>query len=125
MYNSDVVVDTPRESEPNNTMAQANLLVRQQQTYGTLSSSSDSDYFKVVLTAPSTLNVVLTPNSNADYDLYLFNSSGALIGKSEKSTGLVDSISYSAAAATYYMQVKYYSGATSTTNFMYNVKASW
>ena len=37
-------------------------------------------------------SATLTPNASSDYDLFVYNSNGALIGRSERGTGLVDTV---------------------------------
>ncbi len=125
MYNSGVVVvDTPRETEPNNTIAQANNAARNDITLGTINSTTDTDYFKMVLSANGSIALTLTPVSSADYDLYLLNSAGTVLAKSEKSTGLVDTINYSASSGTYYVQIKYYGGTTGSGG-TYSIRTNW
>ena len=50
---------------------------------GTIGSTSDNDYYRLTLPAGGTLVATLTPNPTSDYDLYVYNSNGTLIGSSE------------------------------------------
>jgi len=120
---------TVNEAEPNNSrtasqgIAAANTTVN-----GTMGSSSDNDYFSLTLPAGKTLTATLTPNSSSDYDLYVYNSNGALIGSSERGTGQVDSVAVTntgTSAFTRYVRVVYYSGGTGATNGKYTVKVNW
>ena len=103
------------EVEPNNTTATAQVVTQGTTINGTMASSSDTDYFKVTLAAGRRLSSTLTPNSASDYDLYVYNSAGTQVARSIRGTGLVDSASVTngtAAAAVYYVRVRFYSGGT-------------
>ena len=47
----------------------------------------------MTLPAGRTLVSTLTPNASSDYDLYVYNSNGTLIGSSENGTGATDAVS--------------------------------
>lgn len=119
---------TINETESNNTLASANLISTSGTTVNaTMSSSSDTDYFRVDLPAGKTLSATMTPNSSSDYDLYIYNSSGTLLSRSENGAGSVDSASSANTGTTTssrYVRVVYYSGSTGTAG-TYNVKMSW
>ena len=103
------------EVESNNTLATAtpvnppNAIVP-----GSLSSTSDTDYFAVPLPAGATLKATLTPpSSGVDYDLYIYNSSGSTLASSTKAAGQVDvasSTNTGSTQVTRYVRVRYYSG---------------
>ncbi len=115
------------ETEPNNSTSAANAIASNQTLNGTMSASSDTDYFKLTLGAGKSLTATLTPNSTSDYDLIVYNSSGTEIGRSEKGTGLVDSVTVTntgTSAFVRYIRVVYYSGATGTSG-TYTVKAAY
>ncbi|HEX3138752.1 MAG TPA: pre-peptidase C-terminal domain-containing protein, partial [Rhizobacter sp.] len=79
------------------------------------SSSTDTDYYKVNINAGSTLGAKLTPNSGANYDLYIYNSAGTELASSKQGTGALDSLAVKntgTAVATYYVRVRYVSGTT-------------
>ena len=83
-----------------------------------MASSSDNDYFSLTLPAGKTLTATLTPNPASDYDLYVYNSNGTLIGSSERGTGQVDSVAVTntgTAAFTRYVRIVYYGGGTGAT----------
>jgi serine protease len=93
-----------------------------------MSSSSDTDYYSLSLPAGRTLTATLTPNSSSDYDLYIYNSSGTLIARSERGTGLVDSASVAntgTGALTRYVRVVYFAGGTGSTNGKYTLNLNW
>jgi serine protease len=120
---------TVNETESNNAMSSANLVSTSGTTVnGTMSTTTDTDYFRVDLPAGKTLSSVLTPNSTSDYDLYVYNSAGTLLAKSENGTGAVDSVSSAntgTTASTRYVRVVYYSGGTGSTSGKYTLKLSW
>jgi serine protease len=119
---------TINETESNNTLASANLVSATGTTVNaTMSSSTDTDYFRVDLPAGKTLTATMTPNSTSDYDLYIYNSSGTLLSRSENGAGAVDSASSAntgSTTASRYVRVVYYSGSVGTAG-TYNVKLSW
>lgn len=115
---------TGNEVEPNNSTSAAQAVTKGTTISGTMSSSTDTDYFKVTVAAGATLASTLTPNSSSDYDLYAYNSSGTQVGSSVKGTGLVDAVTITnsgSAAATYYVRVRFYSGGTGSTGGTYTL----
>jgi len=117
------------EVEPNNSRSAAQAIGTANTTVnGTLSSSSDTDYYSVSLPAGRTLTATLTPNTSSDYDLYIYNSSGTLIARSERGTGLVDSASVTntgTGAIARYVRVVYFAGGTGSTNGKYTLSLNW
>lgn len=115
---------TMNETESNNTIATANTVASPATVNGTIASTSDTDYFKVTLPAGKTLSATLTAASNSnDFDLYVKNSSGTTLAKSEKAAGQVDSTTYAnggSTAVTLYVQVLRYSGTGA-----YTLKLQW
>jgi serine protease len=126
-----VVSSTPTmgETESNNTMASANVVSTSGTVVnGVMGSSTDTDYFVVQLPAGKTLTATLTPGSTSDYDLYVYNSAGTLLGRSENSVGSVDAVSTAnttTATAARYVRVVYYSGGTGSTSGKYTLKLGW
>ncbi|MBQ5950510.1 S8 family serine peptidase, partial [Massilia sp. ST3] len=125
-----VIVETNNEVESNNTTGTANLVTASGITMnGNMGSSTDTDYFRVDLPAGKTLASVLTPGSStADYDLYVYNSAGTLLGKSENGAGSVDSYNTTntgTTTSTRYVRVVYYSGGTGSTSGKYTLKMTW
>jgi serine protease len=120
---------TMSETESNNTISTGNVVSTSGTTVnGNMSSSSDTDYFKVTVPAGKTLSATLTPNSSSDYDLYIYNSAGTQVTSSTNGTGAVDSASASntgTTAVTAYVRVVYYSGGTGSTSGTYTLKLTW
>ena len=81
---------------------------------GLISPSADVDNYKFVITTAGTITVTLK-TLPADYDLKLLNSAGTQVAISQKSGTTSESISYTAAAGTYYAQVYGYNSANSAT----------
>jgi serine protease len=125
-------VDPPgtiAEVEPNNSRSAAQLVSADNTTVnGTMGSSSDTDYYRMTLPAGGTLVATLAPNASSDYDLYVYNSNGSLIGRSERGTGLVDTVTVTntgSSAFVRYIRVVYYSGGTGGTNGRYTLNLNW
>ncbi|MGZ8287805.1 MAG: S8 family peptidase [Telluria sp.] len=120
---------TIAESESNNTLATADVVTTSGTTVNAnMGSTSDTDYFVVQLPAGKTLTSTLTPGSGKDYDLYVYNSSGTQLGKSENGTGAVDTVTLTntgGTTAARYIRVVYYSGGTGSTNGTYTLKETW
>ncbi len=123
------VVTTLNETESNNTTATANPVSTSGTTVsGAMGSSSDTDYFVVQLPAGKTLTSTLTPGASADYDLFVYNSAGTQIAKSENGAGAVDAASVTntgTGTIARYVRVVYYSGGTGATSGTYKLKLSW
>lgn len=95
------------ETESNNTRATANVVEQDETVYGTISSSSDVDYFKVVFPMSGKANFWLgNIPSGKDYDLYVYNSSGGLLA-SATGTSTAELVSRMTVTAntTYYFKV--------------------
>ena len=121
---------TIAESESNNTIATADVVSTANTTVtGNMGSSTDSDYFVVQLPAGKTLTATMTPGSStADYDVYIYNSSGTQLALSENGAGSADTASVAnttTATAARYVRVKYYSGGTGATNGKYTLQLGW
>jgi serine protease len=114
---------TVNEAESNGTIATANTVSAPANVAGSIGNSSDTDYFKVTLPAGKTLSSTLSMGSSVDFDLYVKNSAGTTLAKSEKAAGQVDSTSYANggnSAVTLYVQVLRYSGTGA-----YTLKLQW
>ena len=120
---------TVAEVEPNNSRAAGQLIAADNTTVnGTMGSTSDNDYYRLSLPAGATLVSTLTPNASSDYDLYVYNSSGTLIGSSERGTGLADTVTVTntgTAALVRYVRVIRWSGGTGATNGKYTLNLNW
>lgn len=109
--------------EPNDTQAAAYAISSGTVYNGAISSATDVDWFKFTPSTSTTISVNLT-NLPADYDLYLYNASGTLLGRSWNSGTSSESLSISASGgATYYIRVVGYNGASSTQK--YSLRATY
>lgn len=100
--------------EPNDTRSQAYAINKGTTYNGYIGSTSDVDYFKFNQSSTGYIQVSLA-NLPYDYDLYLYNSSGTLVARSENSGTSSESISYNARkTGTYYVKVIGYNSAYST-----------
>jgi serine protease len=117
------------ETEPNNSRGAAQPIASANTTVdGTMASSSDTDYYSLTLPAGKTLTATLTPNGSSDYDLYVYNSNGQLIGSSERGTGQVDAVAVTntgTSAFARYVRIVYYRGGTGATNGKYTLNVKW
>ena len=118
------------ETESNNTTATANAVATSGTTAsGNMGATTDTDYFVVQLPAGKTLTSTLTMSSTSnDYDLFVYNSSGALLAKSENGAGAVDSVAVAntgTGTSARYVRVVYYSGGTGATSGKYTLKMVW
>ncbi|GAA4333892.1 pre-peptidase C-terminal domain-containing protein [Flaviaesturariibacter amylovorans] len=87
---------------------------------GTIGSSTDVDYYKFVITTGGSITLTLG-TLPGDYDLKLLNSAGTQVGISQNGGTTGETISYTAAAGTYYAQVYGYNGANSATCYTLKV----
>lgn len=111
------------EVESNNTRITANLVSAPTTVNASLSSTSDTDYFRVNLPAGRSLTATLTPGAR-DYDLYLYRNNGNQLASSTLGTGAVDTITYTnggSTTQTLYVRVRYYSGGAGS----YTLGLSW
>lgn len=110
-------VATVAEIESNNSTRAAQVIATPALLTGTLSSKSDTDYFKTTVSAGGRLVGTLTPNGTSNYNLSAYNAAGKLLGSSSQGTGLKDVFTVTntgTTAATVYWRVVYASGATGT-----------
>jgi hypothetical protein len=113
------------EVEPNNSVSAANVVADNiTKITGYISSSTDNDYFKLNVGAGKTLTLAMTgpTGSTYDYDLYLYDATGATqLAASEGST-TTENISWKntgASTVSVIVAVKRYAG--SSTTIPYNV----
>lgn len=81
---------------------------------GLINPANELDHYKFVITTGGTITVTLG-TLPGDYDLKILNSAGTQVAISEQGSTTSESISYTAAAGTYYAQVLGYNGANSAT----------
>jgi hypothetical protein len=102
------------DASTNGTTAGAAVVPFNTNTTGLVSPSGDIDNYKFVITTAGTITITLT-TLPADFDLKLLNSAGTQVGISQNGSTTGETISYTAAAGTYYAQVYGYSTANSAT----------
>jgi serine protease len=107
------------EAESNDTRATAQSITASTATIGGLvASTTDADYYKVTLSAGRQLRAsVAAGGTTKDFDLYLYNSTGAQLRKSIRGAGQTDRVIYdntSATTITLYVKVAYHSGGSGT-----------
>jgi serine protease len=121
-----VVPPTQNEVESNNSMSAANAVsVSGTVVNGSLSSTTDTDYFVVQVPAGKTLTATLTPGaSTLDYDLYAYDAGGYQLAQSTNGAGVSDAVSVAnttTATQARYVRVRYYSGGVGK----YTLKFTW
>ena len=119
-----ITLPTVNEVESNNTTATANTVAAPSNVNGSLSASTDTDYFKVTLPAGKTLTATLNPGSTRDFDLYIYDSAGTQLTSATGGVGVVDtatSANTTASAAVRYVRVRYYEGGAGS----YTLKLTW
>lgn len=118
---SPVIADT---YESNNTTATAYQITSGVTYKSLINSTTDVDYYKIVTSARGTITVSLT-TLPGDYDMYLYNSAGTLVAKSELAYGSNESFTYrTSGAGTYYLKIQGYDGAMSQ-GYQYTLKATF
>ena len=104
------------EAEPNNTDATANVeLCSASPVYGSLSSSSDLDWYKVVVTTPGQIDIRLSHASGIDFDWFFYGVTGAPLAYKSTSNNPETGSYTVATAGTYFVRVKSYQGSGSYT----------
>ena len=121
---------TLNETESNNTTGTANAVTTSATTVnGNLGATTDTDYFVVQLPAGKTLTSTLGMTSSTnDYDLFVYNSSGTLLAKSENGAGATDTVTTAntgTSTLARYVRVVYFSGGTGATSGKYTLKLGW
>lgn len=106
------------EVESNNATSSANTISTGcYDVGGSISASSDKDYFKVVLGAGKTLETFLRVPYASDFDLYLYQGSSLITSSLHVGNGQDEVIKVKnngTASATLYLLVKPYSGSVGT-----------
>ncbi len=104
------------EAESNNTDATANAgLCSGTPISGSMSSSSDLDWYKVVITTPGTINISLSHASGVDFDWFFYGLTGAPLAYKSTSNNPETGSYTVASAGTYFIRVKSYQGSGSYT----------
>ena len=100
------------EVEPNNTDTTANAgICAGVGVAGSLSSSSDYDWYKLVVSGPGTISISLSHATNVDFDWFLYAATGSYIAFASTSNNPEVGSKTVTAAGTYYVRVKGYSGS--------------
>ncbi|PSL34940.1 pre-peptidase C-terminal domain-containing protein [Chitinophaga ginsengisoli] len=101
--------------EPNATRATAAAISVNTEINSQIASSTDVDWFKFNNSSTQPHIEILLSNLPGDYDLYLYDSTGTLLGSSENGSTSSERIVYNnGAVGTYYIRVVGYNGAFST-----------
>jgi serine protease len=121
-----VLPPAQNEVEANNFISNANAVsVAGTVVNGSLSATTDTDYFVVQVPAGKTLSATLSQGSSAlDYDLYAYNGTGSQLALSTNGVGAGDALSVANTATTTqarYVRVRYHAGGAGK----YSLKFTW
>ncbi len=110
------------ETEPNNTIATANVVGTATTITGYISTASDRDYYRFDLPPNKKIRVDMSGPSGVDYDLHLVSSSGAGLTSSEGPTAS-ESLTFTngSSARTVFLHVQSYSGSSATTPYVLTI----
>jgi hypothetical protein len=101
--------------ESNNTRTASKTIAVNTNVSARIGTSTDIDWFKFTNTSTQKNIRVTLSNLPADYDLRLYNSAGTLLYSSENGGTTSETITYNnAPVATYYIRVRGYNGAFSS-----------
>jgi len=116
------------EVKPNSTFQTAMAIAKSGTTVvGHLAGARDSGFFKMQLAPGTSLTAHLDVPAGSDFDLYIYNSNGTLIAKSENGAGLADEIKVTntgTSTFTRYVRVAYYQGGSGA-SAPYQLKLVW
>lgn len=102
--------------EPNETQAAASTISTNTDVNSQIATSTDVDWYKFTNTAAASNIYITLSNLPGDYDVYLYNSGGTLLGSSTAGGTTSESIIYNTTTVgTYSVRVIGYNGANSTT----------
>ncbi|OPX45544.1 hypothetical protein CLHUN_09200 [Ruminiclostridium hungatei] len=115
---------TVYETESNDSTGTANTISAGDTVYGKISFDKDNDYYKLRLTAGTSTTFSLSNiPGGCDYDLILYDANGSIIGSSTAFGNTSEKITRTLSAGLYYINVKGYSG-TSSSNYTLTVSGS-
>ena len=104
-----------------NTFASAVTIPLNTQINGTISSPTDSDFYKFTITTKGKGTISLT-NLPADYDMYIYNNAQKLVASSKKRGTTSESLTGNLPAGTFYAKIVGFNGAfNSTTCYTFEV----
>ncbi len=109
------------DNSTNGTTAGAATIPFNTNITGLINLAGDVDHYKIVITTAGTITITLS-TLPADYDVKLLNSAGTQVGISQAGGTTSETINYTAAAGTYYIQVYGYSNANNAST-CYTLKA--
>jgi hypothetical protein len=102
--------------EPNESLAAAATIAANTDINSQIATATDVDWYKFTNTAAQANIYVTLANLPFDYDVYLYNSAGTLLGSSTAGSTTSEAIIYNTTTVgTYYVRVIGYNGALSTT----------
>ncbi|UZN22617.1 S8 family serine peptidase [bacterium 3DAC] len=78
--------------------------------FGKFSSSGDTKYYYINITTQTEITIKAYMESTLDMDIYLMNSSGTVLAKSENGKGEAESITYTLSPGVYKIKAYNYSG---------------
>ncbi len=102
------------DNSTNGTIAGAATIPFNTNVNGLINPTGDVDHYKFVITTGGSITVTLG-NLPGDYDVKILNSAGTQVAISQLGGTSAETINYTAAAGTYYVQVFGYAGANSAT----------
>lgn len=106
--------------EPNESVGTATPISLNTTISSAISTSTDNDYFKVIVTSSGTYTFNLVGPSGADFDMLIYNSSNVYIGVGN-SYYATESVTLSGVdVGTYYIRINGYNGSNSTTCYTLN-----
>lgn len=114
---------TVNESESNNTMATADRTYDDYDSFGTLGSSSDVDWWKVSFTMSGTANFWLgSIPSGCNYDISVYSQAGMLLGESNNLNQASELVQIDVTAGTYYYIKVDSAASSSSSQYLLRVK---
>lgn len=113
------------ESESNNIMSNADEISDDEDVYGTISSASDVDWYKVQFASSGVANFWLGQvPSGCNYQLELYNASGTYLTGSYNGNGQQELISFYTVSANTLYYIKIYS-ASGYSSSQYKFRTKW
>lgn len=101
--------------EPNESLAAAVTISANTDVNSQIATATDLDWYKFTNTAAQSNIYITLTNLPFDYDLYLYNSAGVLLGSSTNGSTTNEAIIFNTTTVgTYYVRVLGYNGAFST-----------
>ncbi len=118
--------DNVFEAEPNDSIPDADNTYDDSNTYGFISTPTDTDYYKVKFDNPGVANFWLGQiPSGVDYDLYMYDPSGALLAKSDSANNQSELIPYFSVSANIYYYLKVISSGGYSNLDAYMLRTKW